>query len=184
MRAGLRIVVVGSDGRRDRGSARGAVWFPRRVGRGRVARGTDDPFGSGPVALPRLPDGRGHERHSGSVQGDPTSARLGGSFAASRAHLGGGKPGGCVAETPDRPRRRGRRGGRAPDLTDGTAGRGPSCSVADARTGVLPGRAWQRYLRSKVVRFASFCNSRRLSHFAAFVFDGGPEVSIVVGRVV
>jgi hypothetical protein len=48
---------------------------------------------------------------------------------------------------------------------------------------VLPGRTRERYLRSKFVRFALFCNSRRLSHFAAFVFDGGPEVSIVVGHV-
>lgn len=72
-----------------------------------------------------------------------------------------------------------RRGGRAPRQ----GGWRPCSTVYDARTDVLLGRTRERYLRSKFVRFAVFCNSRRLSHFAAFVFDGGPEVSIVVGCV-
>jgi len=41
------------------------------------------------------------------------------------------------------------------------------------------GRTRERYLRSKSRRFTSFCNSRDVSHFAAFVIDGGTKVSIV-----
>lgn len=85
----------------------------------------------------------------------------------SRGVSGGGGADGRAGGTPWT----GARGGRT------------SLFVADARTDVLPGRAGERYLRSKFGRFASFCNSRKLSRFAAFVLGGGPEVSIAVGCV-
>lgn len=74
---------------------------------------------------------------------------------------------------------------REPSIGIPVARRAPGSPVlvADARTDVLPGRARERCLRSKFGRFALFCNSRYLSRFAAFVFDGGPEVSIAAGCI-
>lgn len=57
-----------------------------------------------------------------------------------------------------------------------------ACSRGRRSDGRAPGTGPGALFAFKIWAIRVFCNSRYLSRFAAFVFDGGPEVSIAAGR--